>query len=223
MTSVLASISESLSSIGSSRAPRSVRTLRQGPASMKSWRMVGRQAGRGARRVAGPAQGDPRRAPRLGVEGGADQHQAVDRGRVGGREVHRDLTAECDADDDRGRELVVEHPATQGIGQSGHVEGMDRLVAHPESRQVGRIDRPAGAERLDQRLQRAARGEAVDQDDRGRAELGRRAVAVRAVRVPGGLPLELLGTRTKTRVFPARVQPPYTPFRRPTSAIPRST
>ena len=53
MTSVLASISESLSSIGSSRARRSVRTLRHGPASMKSWTMVGARRGeeRGALRA----------------------------------------------------------------------------------------------------------------------------------------------------------------------------
>src|SRR4249919_214458 len=68
---------------------------------------------------------------------------------------------------------------------------MDRPVAHPESRQIGRVDRAPRAERPDQRLQGAAGGEAVDQDDRGSAKLGPRAVVVRAVRVPGGLPLEL--------------------------------
>jgi hypothetical protein len=108
---------------------------------------------------------------------------------------------------DRGGELIVEQPAPQRVGKPRDVEGMDRLVAHPEAGQVGRVYRPAAAERLDQGLQRPARGEAMHEDDRGDLELRRPPVGARAVGGVIGALLEL-GRNPHEDTAVARVRPP---------------
>jgi hypothetical protein len=150
--------------------------------------------------VARPAHRQPGRCVRLRVEGGPHEDQALDGGRVAGGEIDRDLAAEGDPDHDRGRQLVVEQPVAQGVRQARHVERVDRLIAHAEAGQIGSEDRPASAERPDQGLERAARGEAVDQDDRRRLELRGGAVPV------GGSFLEL-ARHADEDAIPARMRP----------------